>query len=708
MSRLPRFLLPACLAGMALAMAACPKDDDVCTPRCDGTSCGDDGCGNRCTCANGATCNESTFACCTPQCEGRSCGADGCGGSCGECHNGGVCNPYTFQCQGGCTPSCEGRVCGSDGCGGSCGTCGEGQSCNETNGQCGAACVPSCGSAVCGDDGCGGSCGNCGDGATCEAGACVAGPACDDLQRNGSETDVDCGGTCAQRCAVGRGCSGGSDCTSGSCESQQCVAAPTCANDAQDAGETDLNCGGPNCAPCAKGKYCQYSSDCLTEACVYGVCEAPSCGDDIRNQGETGIDCGGPCEGCDDGQRCLEPDDCNSGDCSANRCISCYDRVLNGTETATDCGGGRCPGCANGQACREGTDCQGGGCEDRLCCTANACGFCGELSQEVCDGKDNDCSGYPDDNLPQGDLCPKQAGPCAGARAECRGAAGWVCDDAVYEAHDYRYRPDEKGYCDDSLDNDCDGKANWDDTADCCKPACDGRDCGGDGCGGTCGTCGAKETCSTDGKCEANCGAYPDSTCDYYCGLQYGSGGCYCIQYMCDQDPASCCPDFKACCGTCTPDCNGKACGDDGCGGQCGTCPDGETCNASGQCKAPECGLPENWERTCNGYCGADWNMYYTCSCAAGCATAGNCCPDYKSCCGATDPCHGIGYEGCCKGTVVYYCDGGQLGSQECAGSNLPACGWYGGDTEGNDPGYYCTTTSGSDPSGIHPRTCPF
>lgn len=38
----------------------------------------------------------------------------------------------------------------------------------------------------------------------------------------------------------------------------------------------------------------------------------------------------------------------------------------------------------------------------------------------------------------------------------------------------------------------------------------------------------------------------------------------------------------------CTPSCTDAACGDsDGCGGQCsGTCPDGETCNASFECEA--------------------------------------------------------------------------------------------------------------------------
>ena len=41
--------------------------------------------------------------------------------------------------------------------------------------------------------------------------------------------------------------------------------------------------------------------------------------------------------------------------------------------------------------------------------------------------------------------------------------------------------------------------------------------------------------------------------------------------------------------GGCTPACVGKSCGDDGCGGSCGTCPDGDTCNAMGACEGPSC-----------------------------------------------------------------------------------------------------------------------
>lgn len=37
---------------------------------------------------------------------------------------------------------------------------------------------------------------------------------------------------------------------------------------------------------------------------------------------------------------------------------------------------------------------------------------------------------------------------------------------------------------------------------------------------------------------------------------------------------------------TCTPNCDGRVCGDDGCGGSCGPC-DGGTCSAAGQCVCP-------------------------------------------------------------------------------------------------------------------------
>ncbi len=48
----------------------------------------------------------------------------------------------------------------------------------------------------------------------------------------------------------------------------------------------------------------------------------------------------------------------------------------------------------------------------------------------------------------------------------------------------------------------CDGC--WKNDVDCvCKPTCDGKACGSDGCGGTCGGCTGTDVCGHDFKCEA-------------------------------------------------------------------------------------------------------------------------------------------------------------------------------------------------------------
>jgi cellulase/cellobiase CelA1 len=46
---------------------------------------------------------------------------------------------------------------------------------------------------------------------------------------------------------------------------------------------------------------------------------------------------------------------------------SCSDGVLDGTETAVDCGGGVCPPCANGKTCLVSSDCQSDDCANGIC-----------------------------------------------------------------------------------------------------------------------------------------------------------------------------------------------------------------------------------------------------------------------------------------------------------------------------------------------------
>jgi hypothetical protein len=80
----------------------------------------------------------------------------------------------------------------------------------------------------------------------------------------------------------------------------------------------------------------------------------------------------------------------------------------------------------------------------------------------------------------------------------------------------------------------------------------------------------------------------------------------------------------------CTPTCAGKACGDDGCGGTCGACGPGTTCQ-SGQCAcAPDCTGKECGDDGCGGSCGAcgpgKTCRANRCACAPDCA--GKACGD--------------------------------------------------------------------------------
>ncbi|MBN2497442.1 MAG: hypothetical protein JXR96_22815 [Deltaproteobacteria bacterium] len=99
-----------------------------------------------------------------------------------------------------------------------------------------------------------------------------------------------------------------------------------------------------------------------------------------------------------------------------------------------------------------------------------------------------------------------------------------------------------------------------------CEPDCAGKDCGDDGCGGTCGPgCGELGTC-VDGSCE----------CEFE-----ACGG-------------TCCEDGQVCYGSscCTPACDLIDCGDDGCGGDCGECPGAAGyCDADGFCQDLIAGL---------------------------------------------------------------------------------------------------------------------
>ena len=89
----------------------------------------------------------------------------------------------------------------------------------------------------------------------------------------------------------------------------------------------------------------------------------------------------------------------------------------------------------------------------------------------------------------------------------------------------------------------------------------------------------------------------------------------------------------------CQPDCGARVCGDDGCGGTCGACGDGEACSADGACEpcTPSCTLR---------FCGGD-------GCGGSCGE-----------CADNERCTGLGFCDC-----IRQCEGRVCGDDGCGGS---------------------------------------
>lgn len=120
----------------------------------------------------------------------------------------------------------------------------------------------------------------------------------------------------------------------------------------------------------------------------------------------------------------------------------------------------------------------------------------------------------------------------------------------------------------------------------------------------------------------------------------------------------------------CAPTCVDKACGPDGCGGTCGTCPSGQACQIGGQCACePTCDGAVCGPNGCGGTCGAcPWGTACSadgvCECSSDCGTK-VCGPDG---CGGT--CGSCGSGVCVAGhCCVPDCGGAVCGSDGCGGS---------------------------------------
>ncbi len=234
-------------------------------------------------------------------------------------------------------------------------------------------------------------------------------------------------------------------------------------------------------------------------------CPLNACGDDGCGGSCGSCSYGGTCDGgtcsCDGG--CLNEGLAVLSDCTTVNCSTLGLTCSNGEclqPCEPDCTEKSCGDDGCGGSC--GTCPDGGTCEDGACACETACKSASHILLE-------DCS-----------------------TTNC-GTFGLVCEDAA--------------------------------CVPACEPSCDGKSCGDDGCGGSCGTCPDGGTCE-DGacSCETTCKSASHLLLPDCSTTNCGSFGLLC-------EDATCVP-------ACEPSCQDKQCGDDGCGGSCGTCPQNGTC----------------------------------------------------------------------------------------------------------------------------------
>jgi hypothetical protein len=224
--------------------------------------------------------------------------------------------------------------------------------------------------------------------------------------------------------------------------------------DVQDEVDSDDDPGGTDeiCIPDCEGRDCGSDGcDGICGYCSYGyICNTlqicrPFCEPDCEGK-DCGADgCGGFCGDCEENERCSESFTCVLKDCVP----SCGGK---------ECGPDGCGACCNDNCgCGEGQVCLAGQCtEDTSCHDVTATGRCEGYLRLWCEGG----------------VMQKQ---------QCDDVPGYVC-----------------GYSHLAKKYDCV-------LPEICVPQCTGKQCGPDGCQGSCGACDEGKVCSTTGVCGQPC-----------------------------------------------------------------------------------------------------------------------------------------------------------------------------------------------------------
>jgi hypothetical protein len=496
----------------------------------------------------------------------------------------------------------------------------------------------------------------------CRGGKTRCGRRCVDLQTHPAHC-----GTCGHACPATA--TGPGRCQGGLC---RCPGGILCG--------IDCVAGGQCCVPadCAEGNPCRTDLECILpqHTCSF-------------RQRVDGTPCPGGvcCDGeCVPGNLCCDFVTCGDRCCGAGQ-ICCRNQCV----TGVCCNHNQCPDpaapicneqhdcveCTTNQECvaaGKGTRCCDGECIARAeCCRAGDCGdrFCLEASCEA-----NQCVYRPDDD---GRPCP--GGVC------CRGACR------------------RRGQCCTADDCPRQGECR---TAICrrnrClyRPVADGTSCRGEGeCkDGVC-RCPRGTTDCGDGTCKRCCCPGPGPAfCSPICESEHET----CCGFSCadtSTDPSNCggcgetCRPGETCAAgecVCAPQCEGKVCGPNRCGGSCGSCPGKLVCNRAGTaciCRTPsQCPPPSVCQQaTCaNGECGVrDAPNGTRCQTAQG---SGICCGGTCEVAACTDNSQCPATAPVCSGGVCHHPYGCTAVLDACRAGNPQRCP--------DNPNGYCFGANGA------------
>ena len=455
-----------------------------------------------------------------------------------------------------CTPECAGKKCGPNGCGGGCGTCEAWLQCDDA-GQCSSApCVSSI---------------DCPGDLVCEEtlGQCVV-----------CVQDGDCDE--GETCGPDHLCHGVVPCTSD--------------KDCKDYGLLcDLDAG--VCVQCLKSAHCAEDEYCQDSYCLPDVCAA---GESHCEEGQV-LACSDdgsgwvPAEACGEGQYCDEgachDQNCAPGEtfCDGDIAKEC-DEIGRGVVAEWDC-------------TLEDAFCLEGMCS--ICACEPGAKFCvddttaGECIQDCLDWFASPCSA---EHFCTIGVCAPWA--CEPDSVFCDGEAAWVCDSTGGSAQLEEDCSDTGLHC---FEGAC--------IATICVPGeffCDDdftkAECSQDGQDFT------TEPCPDENYCDAGeCFPWfctPSSTfCTGEVAKVCDSKGSAVTNELDCSAAGQYCADGA--CIDCQPECEGKTCGPDGCGGECGQCEPGQVC-INGICPPPgmECddGNDMDWDG-CTYYQTSEYNV---------------------------------------------------------------------------------------------------